>query len=313
MSTTKDATDEQAEQVEEITEDTLIPIRIGSGGSRVCIGNKEETLNARSTWTRYLVYATAESILRCESVYNQDRGILSTVMDSGLEFESYTEEAENRFGRPALQIVADEGEEAYDELRSQIDNNAFLHAAIKGVSVYEAGQELERKPVLPIFNEDGDVTNTIGGGYGDPDLVAGAVHGKEDEVWETDLRDLEPDLDFVLDNWSSLGGGHRGTVMRTYQDDESAQKLRRMARNPTEPVDLAPMILKKNDGDFTTHGIREIEESIVEDEEDRVRSYCGMVTLERPHATVLELDLDSISESLMCSLCQKSMDYDFDF
>jgi len=306
MSTTEDAAEVET-GVEQITEDTLIPIRIGSGHrGGLCIGNEEQSLTANSSYTRYLVYATAESVLRCESVNSTDRGVLSTLMDSGLEFETYTEEADNRFGRPALQIIVDEGAEAYAELRDQIDDNAYLHAAINETTVWDAAQELDVTPVLPIIDGDGEIVNTIGGGWGDPDLVSGAIE-HEGDVLEADLREITPSLEFVVENWSTLSGSRSGIVNRLRGDDTDRDQLLAMARDDPD-AQTAQFIVNSSDDDITAHGVREIEEAVVADEEDRYKSFCGMVKKRKSKATVLELEMDSVADRLLCSLCAKSMD-----
>lgn len=310
MSTTADDTDDTTTGVEQIDEDTLVPIRV-RGGNRLCIGNEEEALTKSSGYTRYLIYATAHSVLHCDNVAESDRRVLSTLMDSGLDFESYTAEATNRLGRPAVQIVVEEGEEAYDELRSEFDDNDYLyaavnylHAAVKGVSVYEAAQELDVTPILA-FVQDGEMVESIGGGWSDPDLVAGATE-VDGEIVEVDLREFTPDLEFVVENWSDLGGSRRNIIVRRgSDDDEKTEFLLGISRDDPEAA-TEDVILNFDDRSCTAHGIREVEEAIVDDVEDRYRSYCGMVEKRVSRTTSLEVEAESV-EDMLCSLCEQSM------
>jgi len=234
MSTTTDTDGETEYGVDEIKPDTLLPIRISSN-NKFYVGNTETFVTRSAGFVKHVVYATAESIVNCNAVHDTDRAVIANLLEDGLEFESYTDEAENRFGRPALQIVYEEGIEAYRELKDKIDKKAFLHAAVQEITVYEAAQELGTNPVLPLV-KDGEMVDTIGGGYRDPDLVSGAiVH--EGKVVEADLREMTPDMDFVMDNWSDLGGGRKGVTIRNIDDESYAETARQIARDDGGEVD----------------------------------------------------------------------------
>lgn len=303
MSTTDD-TNEIETGVEQITKDTLVPIRVTRSGMR--IGNKEESLSSSgSTWTKYLLYATAESVLRCDEVRDVDRGSLSMLMESGLEFESYEDEADNRFGRPVLQIVVNEGEDAYDALRGKFDNNAYLHAGIKQMTVAEAAEELGVVPVFALVDDEGELVDTIGGGYSDPDLLAGAMR-HEGGVVENDLRDFTPSLDWVLDNWRDLGGRRGSIVTTSLRDDGTEEALLEMCRD--DGGHTVPSILNSTDKGETLHGIKEVEEPIVDDEEDQYRPYCGSFIKSTSTATILDVEVDSVDDRLLCSVCASSME-----
>lgn len=303
MSTTQDA--EDGAEVESISEDTLLPVRINK--KRQCyIGNETESLSGGgSGFTKTIVYATAESIMKCSGVSRQDQNILAQVLgDEYLEFDSYDEELESRHGRSAVEIVVEEGTDAYEALGDKAPDSPYLYAAVYEVNVWEAAQKLDAEP--PVAIEVEDSIKKVGGGYRTPDMISAAIK-MDGEIYEQDLREFVPDLDWVIDNWSDLGGRSRGRYVDSSSKNEG--KILELAVEPEGSI--VDSAVYREDG-TTIHHIREVEHSVVDDQSDQLRAICG-VTFSFANALRLDLDVGRIDtdsySSFTCGNCAKWTDY----
>lgn len=270
MSATEEADGEGSIEVEEITEDTLLPVRIKKNGRNCGVGDDDIALTKDSGFTKAVVYATVGSIMRCPAIQNRDQNVLAEELgDEWLEFKSYSEEAESQHGRSPLQMVMEEGIEAYEDLNERLGENPYLEAALYEVPVAEAADELDKEPVLAVETEAG--VKKMGGGFGDPYIVSAAIE-QGGEIYEQDLREFVPDLEWVVEHWRTLGGSrHVDHTLRSGDDDED--RLYRLAREQTGPV--VDSVINRPERDITLHHIKEIETSPVKGEEDRLVSVCG--------------------------------------
>lgn len=288
-------------EVQTIEPETLLPVRIKSRGQPV-IGDDEKTLSRPGNgFTKAIVYATAESILKCPVMRNQDLGIIAGELNEELlEFDTYEEEVNSRFGRAPLKIVLDEGVKAYEEIQGKFNNNAYLHAALYDLTVMEAAEELDTQPTLVV--DTGDGFTDFSGGYGSPTIVAAATVGDDGEIRDTDLREFSPDLEWVVDNWTTTGGHRRHTRQITNRD-EDVQQLYALASPDAEGEVRDSVVNKSSKGDFTIHYIRDLEESIVADENDQVVAHCGARFDVGDKITRLSLDDGRIKNRLVCGSC----------
>lgn len=284
-------------------EDDLLPVRVKSRGEYV-IGDEAQTLTRDSGgFTRGIVYATAASVLKCTQVFNADLHKIAGALDGGyLEFDSYTEEVNSRYGRPALQIIRDEGVEGYEAIQDEISPNAYLHAALYDMSVMEAANELNTQPQMVVRTEDG--FSSYSAGYGSPDVVAAATIGDDGEIRDMDLREFEPDLDWVIDNWKATGGNRRYTRQLS-NTEEDVERLEEEFVVEEPEGDLLDSVIKKKDRGFTIHHVRDKEESITEDEDDRLVMFCGSPQALTDGLTRLTIDDGRVKDRYICGNCER--------
>lgn len=282
---------------------TLLPVRIKGRGDHV-VGNEAKTLSRDSSgFTKTIVAATAGSIIKCPAISSSDIHAVADELDTDLlEFESYVEEVDSRFGRPVLQIVQEEGEEAYDELRGTINDNPYLHAAVKGVPVWEAVKELDCDYKMVVPTEDGE--RKLGAGYGVPPVVSVAVE-VDGDIKEVDLRDFIPDFEWVIDNWKSTGG-RRGHVMKVTSSDDKTDTLAELTFEEAEET-LVDSYIRFGDRTVTVHHVKEREESITEDEDDRLAMGCGSTVDVSRNITKLTIDVGRLDGSFHCGNCRKHL------
>lgn len=309
MSTTKDtADDENGIALEEIDEDTLLPVRIKKSGNNCSVGNEEQALTKDRGFTKTIVYATVESVLKCPAVQSRDQNLIANVLDDEyLNFDSYDEELESRYGRSALEIVVEDGVEAYEELGDNAPTNAYLHAALYDVTVWEAAQELDERPPVVIQRED-DV-EAVGGGYGSPDLAsAAAVY--DGEVYERDLREFVPDVEWVTENWRDVGGS-RGSATRINSSHTDLEKVAELAVLP-EGV-LVDSVINRGKRGTTIHHVKDVESSVVDSEPDRLVATCGADFKFTGKRIRLMIDVGRIDtsgySSFLCGNCENWSDY----
>lgn len=309
MSKAKDNADDDAGiTLEDINEDTLLPVRVKKSGQDCSVGNEEQALTKDRGFTKTVVYATAESILKCPAVQSRDQNVIANVLgDEYLDFESYDEELNSRYGRSALEIVAEDGVEAYEALGDDAPKNAYLHAALYDVTVWEAAQELDERP--PVVIERDDEVETVGGGYGSPDLAsAAAVY--DGEVYERDLREFVPDVEWVTENWRAVGGNRR-TATRINSTHSDLEKVAELAAKP-EGV-LVDSVINRGKRGTTIHHVKEIESSVVDGESDRLKAICGADFKFTGKRIRLMIDVGRIDtsgySSFLCGNCENWADY----
>lgn len=279
--------------------ETLLPVRLKSRRHSPCIGNDDKALNVSSGFTKTVIHATAESIVKANRFNRKDQHMVASAVDNDLlDFDSYDEELNSNYGRALLQIVEEEGLEAYEALGDRVPENAYLHAAMHEMSVAEAAQELEVTPEMVIETDDG--LESVGGGWSDPDLIGATMVDDEGNRFSNDLTEFTPDLSWVLDNWRSIGGSSK--YSRTYKADEEAEeRLEEFAVGTVDETTNA--IVNKVERSHTFHLVKGIEEAVVADEIDRYVSRCGSTFRIDDDLLVLEIDKDSVDSNFRCGNC----------
>lgn len=273
---------------------SLVPLRIKD--RHIDVGDRSEGLTSKRGITRALVYATIESVLTESAVNERDRHILASFADpSLLDFDSYQDEYESELGRSALQIIADEGVAAYEELVAIDDRirNSYLEAALCKIPIYDA--ITDELPHVIIETPDG-IKKIKNKSYG-PSIISATIE-HDGETYTTDFRTSIPSIEFVMDNWSAVGG-HRKLSFHMADNYEYAEKLDDMIDDPADTID---MIVNRTDDGITFHYVRDRFESITEDEDDMIRSYCGIEFYEsRPR-----FDIGHIEHGNVCKACEQS-------
>lgn len=287
-------------------ERTLLPVRIKDRGD-YAIGNEAKTLSRDTRgWTKNVVVATAESILKCDRIQRKDAYLVASQVDEDyIDFDSYEEEYRSRFGRPILQMILDDGEEAYDALQDEV-RSAYLHAAVKGCSVWEAAQELDVTPVLVVEREEAEenIVEKIKTKYSSPDLIAATTIDNDGGTREVDLREMTPDIEWVIDHWTSLGGSGKHT-RKVSPTDEDVATFEELVVDEPEGLLLDTYINQKKKG-ITFHHIRDREESIAKDDPDRFVMICGSSTsADADNVARLVIDSESVDERKRCGNCAK--------
>lgn len=277
---------------------TLLPVRLKSRGQGPCIGDDEQVLTASSGFTKTVVHATVESIIKSNEFKKKDQRIIATSVDSDLlEFDTYSEEVNSRFGRPVLQIIKEEGVEAYEEVENQRPTNAYLHASVYDMTVADAAEELDETPSMVIETDD-DITS-VGGGWNDPNLVAAAAT-IEGDTYENDLRAFKPDLDWVFENWTDLGGGR--SYIRSYTEaDDREEQLEELSVDKEGTIQKS--VINQVERSYTVHTIKGIEEAVVSDESDRYVSNCGAGFEVTDGLLTLDIDIESLDSTFSCGNC----------
>lgn len=278
----------------------LLPVRLKSRGKRV-VGNNAKTLGRpTSGYTKAVVFATVESILKSDTVRTSDLHKLATYFDTGkLDFDSYEEEVQSRYGRPALEIIQEEGVEAYNELQNVLESNAYLHAALNDVTVWEAAEELDVQPRMVVDSPDG--WQRVRTRFDNPDLVSAGVINDGD-IYSTDLREFSPDLEWVINNWETVGGNSKRTK-RLANTDELEDLIEEFLCEPEDEV-VDTIIVYKERG-FTFHEVKEREESIAEEEADRLVMRCGNEVEVSSELTRLKVDTVRTDTKYYCGNCKR--------
>ncbi len=277
---------------------TLLPVRMKKRRNP-CIGDSEKQLTSGTGFTKTVVYATAESIIKARKFDSKDQHILATAVNEDLlEFDTYSDELKSNYGRSVLQIIESDGVEAYEELGDDAPTNAYLHAALYDTDVWSAAQTLDVIPDLVVETDDG--IESVGG-YRIPDLVAAAIL-KDGTQYENDLREMKPDLDWVLENWRSVGGSR--SLSRSYRSAEGAEeKLSEFSDGLADPSTLESCVVNEVERSYTLHQIKDIEESVVQDESNRYVSKCGAEFIDTDDLLMLDVDINRVDKHYRCGNC----------
>jgi hypothetical protein len=278
--------------------ETLLPVRLKSSSSDPCIGNTEEQLSGRHGFTKTVVHATAESIIKAQDFWGPDQNTVASAVDTSLlDFETYEAEVNSQYGRPVLRIIEEEGIEGYGALGDLAPTNCYLHAALHGVSVKKASKQLDVTPQMVIKVDD--ELKKIGAGYRTPDFISATIE-VDGHHYTNDLREMIPKLGWVIDNWRTLGGD--STYAHKYKSNQtSEEELSDFVVG--EADETVQIVVNKVDKGYTLHKITGVEEAVVADESDRYISQCGASFSVKKNPLLLSVDSDSIENKHACGNC----------
>lgn len=278
--------------------EAFIPVRVKSNG-KAYVGDDKNTIGGyQSGYTDDIILATAESVLTSDVVdTGHRRAVARAVDESILEYETYEDEVNSPLGRSEVEIVLEEGPDAYAALSEKVRDNSYLYAAVHSIPVSEAAEHLEKESRLYLENGEGGLTS-IGKKYGNgPNLTSATIVNDEGEEFSRDLRTFIPTTEWVLDNWGTIGYRSRKVSGRDVSSEDLAW-LEDVARDDFQP-DAVDTVFHESKGSYTAHFVRGVEESPVEDEADRIRYLCGRKT----RNTEGTLRLDVIPQSIELNVC----------
>lgn len=280
---------------EQSYDNPMVPLRI-SERNTLRIGDYEQGLFRAHGRTRGIVWTTPESAINCRNLNDRDKAFLATYFSIGTSFDSLEQEAQADTGRHRLMIVLDEGERAYEEMEvTHKMNDPYLYAYAHQITVEEASEKSDGKPSGAILTDDGMRTFRTG----DLDFLRFEVR-HDGEIYEMDIREFVPDREWMeeyIDRRIHTGHGFGSSNLR----DQDVEKFEGMLR---EGDDTTEVLLNASKDGLTVHEIAEVEEALVADEPDLIRSTCGY-SANRDTALVLEIDTDTLEERALCGSCHR--------
>lgn len=273
----------------EITQDHLVSVRYKNRGNngKIVIGDKKSSLNSNIGLTKAIFDVRIGSLLQHPALVSQDKQTLS--IQQNLEFSTLTEEAESDYGRSIIEIILDGGVDAFEELGELApQENPWLLSNLYEKPVWEVAQEHDRKVQLITHPEDQKYR--FGGKFSSPQILSATYLNDNGEEKTIDIRKFIPSSEWIRSRWSNIGARKYGYARKSDTTEEFNQYV-------SDPTETTKVYINQSANNITLHRITDIEESIVDDEPNRVVSSCGNTFQD----TTLEIANDDLT--FRCGNC----------